>query len=258
MYDEGRGVPVVIVQPLQGRWQWMRCFLDALSTECRVITYTLCGDFGADECASADGFDQYVHQLEGVIDRAGLERTALCGISFGGTIALRYAARHPARVSHLVLASAPGPGWRTTREQSRYVSRPLLTFPLFVWGALGRLSAELAAAFPRVWDRLAFVTRTALTALRYPTLPHIMARRVRLMETVDLAAEASHITAPTLIVTGDPALDHVVPVQSTRAYLSYIPNSRYEIMENAGHTVSLIQPLRLARIVGGFINASRS
>src|SRR5215472_15378962 len=142
MYDEGTGLPIVIVQPLQGRWQWLRGFLDALSAECRVITYTLCGDFGADHCVASDGFDLYVRQLEGVIDRAGLERTAICGISFGGAVALRYAARHPGRVSHLVLASAPGPGWRISSEQSRYVSHPLLTFPLFLSGALGRLSAE--------------------------------------------------------------------------------------------------------------------
>src|SRR6516162_5801911 len=117
MFDRGAGPPVIVVQALHGRWQWMRLFLDSLSKRCRVITYTLCGDFGAELCSDgAQGFDQYVRQLENVIDHARLERFALCGISFGGTVAVRYAARNPGRVTHLVIQSAPGPGWRAAPE----------------------------------------------------------------------------------------------------------------------------------------------
>ena len=259
MYDKGAGPAIVVIQPLQGRWQWTQRFLDALSERYRVVTYTLCGDFGSD-CAPdpAHGFDAYVRQLENVMNQAGIARAALCGISFGGTVALRYAALHPERVTHLIVASAPGPGWRTNAEQAAYVARPLLTLPLFLSTAAGRLHAELAAALPRPRARLAFVVRAAIAAVRYPALPHVMARRVRLMQTIDLAGDAARISAPTLIVTGDPVLDRVVPVASTRQYLSHIRGSRYEMMENTGHSGSLTQPERLARIVGTFVNASSS
>lgn len=259
MFDQGSGPPVIVVQPLQGRWQWMRRFLRALSAQCRVITYTLCGDIGSERCPRAPkGFDRYVQQLENVIEGARIERFALCGISFGGTIALRYAARHPGRITHLVIQSSPGPGWRANAEQNRYVSNPLLTLPRFLWTAFGRLRIELKAGLPRRWDRFKFVIRAALTGLRYPPSPHLMANRVRLMEAVDLAQDASRVTAPTLIVTGEPGIERVVPIESTKQYLAYIPNSRYEMIDNAGHTVSLIQPERLARITSEFINASRS
>ena len=259
MFDKGSGPTVVVVQPLQGRWQWLRRFLDALSTDCRVITYTLSGDFGADRALDrGQGFDQYVRQLEDVIERAGLERIALCGISFGGTIAVRYAALHPERVTRLVIASAPGPGWRSSAEQARYVARPVLTLPLFLWSAFRRLSVELAASYPRPLDRLAFVAGAAAAALRYPAWPPSMAIRVRLMETVDLAADAARVSAPTLVVTGEASLDHVVPVESTRQYLSHIRNSQYAMMESTGHSGSLMKPERLARIVGTFVNAASS
>jgi pimeloyl-ACP methyl ester carboxylesterase len=259
MFDKGSGPIVVVVQPLQGRWQWMRRFLDALSARCRVITYTLCGDFGSRQRLDpAAGFDQYVRQLEAVIDGAGVERAALCGISFGGIVAVRYAALHPDRVTHLVIASSPGPGWRVNAEQATYISRPLLTLPIFLLSAFRRLHAELAAALPRPADRLAFVARATATALRYPALPPLMATRVRLMQTIDLAADAARISAPTLVVTGHPTLDRVVPVESTRQYLSHIRDSRYEMMENTGHSGSLTQPERLARIVGTFVNAACS
>jgi len=237
----------------------MRPFLDALSRQCRVMTYTPVGDFGADRPMDrAQGFDQYVRQLEDTISGAGLDRVALCGVSFGGTVAVRYAARHPERVTHLVIASSPGPGWRVNAEQETYVARPLLTLPMFLWSAFWRVHAELVTAIPRAADRLAFVTRAGLTALRYPALPHLMARRVRLMQTIDLAADCARVSAPTLVVTGDPSLDRVVPVESTRRYLTHIRGSRYEMMEDTGHSGSLTQPERFARIVGTFVNASRS
>jgi len=259
MFDRGSGPTVVVVQPLQGRWQWMRPFLEALATRCRVITYTRAGDFGADRPLDAsNGFDQCVRQLEDVMNGAGIQRAALCGISFGGTVAVRYAALHPDRVTHLVIASSPGPGWRVNPEQATYISRPLLTLPLFLWNAFRRIRAELLAAFPRRTDRFAFIARATATALRYPALPPLMAQRVRLMQTVDLAADAVRITAPTLVVTGDPALDHVVPVDSTRQYLSHIRDCRYEMIDNTGHSGSLTQPERLDRTVGTFVNADSS
>ena len=213
LFDKGSGPVVVVVQPLHGRWQWMRWFLEALAAGCRVVTYTLAGDFGSDRRMDPEqGFDLYVRQLEDVMDAAKIERAALCGISFGGAVAVRYAARHPDRVTHLVVASSPGPGWRANPEQTSYVARPLLTLPVFAFAALMRLYAEVAAALPRPADRLAFALRSAIAVLRYPAWPPLMAARVRLLQTLDLAGDCARITAPTLVVTGDSSLDRVVPV----------------------------------------------
>lgn len=249
----------MLVQPLQGRWQWMQPLLDALSARCRVITYTLAGDFGSDRPMDpALGFDVYIRQLEDVMNSAGVERAALCGISFGGTVAVRYTALHPEQVTHLIIASSPGPGWRANAQQEMYVSRPLLTLPAFLLSALTRLHGEVAAALPRPGERAAFAARTTVAMLRYPARPPVMAARVRLMQTLDLAGDCARISAPTLVVTGHPSLDLVVPVDSTRQYLSHIRDSRYEMMENTGHTGSLTQPDRLATIVGTFVNAADS
>ena len=59
----------------------------------------------------ARGFDDFADQLEAVLDARGLSSAIVCGVSFGGLIALRFAARHPDRTLALVLVSTPGPGW---------------------------------------------------------------------------------------------------------------------------------------------------
>ena len=38
MYDKGAGPAIVVIQPLQGRWQWTQRFLDALSERYRVVS----------------------------------------------------------------------------------------------------------------------------------------------------------------------------------------------------------------------------
>src|SRR5262249_1762695 len=57
--------------------------------------------------------DAFVRDLEAVVDALGLDRFALIGISKGSPTAIAYAARHPERVSHLVLYGAFAQGWRT-------------------------------------------------------------------------------------------------------------------------------------------------
>ncbi|HXU98122.1 MAG TPA: alpha/beta fold hydrolase, partial [Jiangellaceae bacterium] len=48
-------------------------------------------------------FEEWVDDLETVVDAAGLDRFPLLGISQGGPVAIAYAVRHPERVSHLVV-----------------------------------------------------------------------------------------------------------------------------------------------------------
>ena len=260
MFDEGTGTPLVIVQPLQGRWEWTRDLLRDLSRSFRVISYSLSGDLGSGQRMDQKaGFDGFVQQLEGVIESSGITgRAAVCGISFGGVVAARYAARHPDRVSRLIVASSPGPGWKPSSIQAGYVARPWLSLPVFGINALNRAALEVAAALPAWPERLRFFARYGAVALRFPAMPHLMARRVRLMQDLDLAADCTRISAPTLVITGEPTLDLVVPVDSTKRYAELIPNARVELMDRTGHLGVLTQPSRFARIVKDFVNASHS
>ncbi|TIX48811.1 alpha/beta hydrolase [Alteraurantiacibacter aquimixticola] len=58
-------------------------------------------------------FDSFVSDLECVADALGLERFPLLGISQGGAVSIEYAARHPERVSALILVGAYPVGWRS-------------------------------------------------------------------------------------------------------------------------------------------------
>lgn len=259
MFDKGTGEPLVVIPGIQGRWEWMRPALRALAERYRTISYSLCGDIGSR--ASMDpslGFDSFVRQLDFVLDRAGVDRAIVCGVSYGGAIAVHYAARRTTRVSHLILVSATGPGWTPSERQARYASRPWLSVPAFCLTALDRLGAELRSALPDWRRRASFTTRYLAAALLAPMMPHLMGKRVLLHRRLNLARDCADITAPTLVVTGEPALDRVVPVESTREYVRLIRGARYAMMDGTGHLGMLTQPDRFVRIVNEFIDARDS
>jgi pimeloyl-ACP methyl ester carboxylesterase len=59
-------------------------------------------------------------------------------------------------------------------------------------------------------------------------------------------------------VTGEPSLDRVVPVESTRAYARLIRRAQYAMMDGTGHLGMLTQPDRFVALVSDFIDACDS
>jgi 3-oxoadipate enol-lactonase len=255
MFDSGHGPPLVVVPGVQGRWEWMMPALEALSARCRTVSYSLCGDFGSGRRIDPEiGFENYLHQLDAVLDEAGLDRAALCGVSYGGLVALRYAATRPGRITALILSSAPAPGWVPTAQQQRWVSRPWISTPAFVLTSPGRLMPEVNAALPDWRARLSFGLRHAARVAAAPMKPALMASRVKWQQGMDFQSDCERIAAPTLVVTGEDALDLVVPAAVTRRYCSLIGNARYERLEATGHIGLLTRSRRYAEIVTNFVH----
>jgi pimeloyl-ACP methyl ester carboxylesterase len=252
--DIGSGPPIVLVPGLQGRWEWMRPAVDALAREFRVISYTLAGDLGTKDAFDARlGFDSFVEQLDRVLDDARLESATVCGVSYGGLIAMRYAARRPARVDRLILASALPPDYQLDGRYRFYRRAPTLLLPVFAVESAHRVTPELRAALPTVRDRLRMLPQ-ALRVLRAPVWPPHMRRRMELIGTVDFMADVGHVAAPALAITGEPGLDRTVPVELTRRYLSLLPGCEHVVLPRSGHMGTATRPQEFAALVSAFAN----
>jgi pimeloyl-ACP methyl ester carboxylesterase len=257
VFDEGTGTPLIVIPGVQGRWEWMKPSLEELRKRCRAVSYTLCGDLGSDmKFNRALGFDNFVRQLDEVFERTRIDRAALCGVSYGGFIALRYAALRPERVSSLVFVSSPAPGWVPNDRQQRYVAHPWLSAPAFVVNSPLRLWPEIQAAYDTPRERLAFTIRHAARVVAAPIVPPRMAARVTLQQSVDFAPDCARVKVPTLIVTGEDELDKIVPAEVTRRYRELIPGARCVQIQRSGHIGMLTHPEQFADIVSGFINGN--
>jgi pimeloyl-ACP methyl ester carboxylesterase len=256
MRDDGSGPVVIVIPGVQGRWEWMEPALRELQRTCRVISYTLRGGAGSAAAGKAPDFDIYIEQLDEVFARTGVQRAVLCGVSYGGFIALRYAARRPERVRALVLVSAPAPGWKPNARQARYLARPRLMAPIFVLTAPARLWPELRSSLSSWRARVRFCLTHGACVLAAPLVPADAAARIAAQQATDFSGDGARVSASTLIVTGDDNLDRVVPPEVSRWYLSQIHGSRHVTLEGTGHIGMLTQPVRFAEIVSQFVHAN--
>lgn len=251
-FDRGSGFPVVVIPGVQGRWEWMRPALDALARRCRTVAYSLCSiDRGATTGGSR--LEEFAAQLDAVMDQVEIAAAAIVGVSFGGLVAAHYAATRPQRTNALIVASAPSPSWSPSAIQRGYMRRPWMSAPLFAAASVGTLSTEIATAIPDTLARLRFYARQAIYIASAPAFPGGIAARARMFGDENLAAECARITVPALVVTGEPALDRVIPVEATREYLQLIPGAQYAMMEGTGHLGFVTKPDRFAKLVGEFV-----
>jgi len=236
-------IPLVLVPGIQGRWEYMRPAVDVLSRDFRVLTFSL---------RHANSLDDYVDQIVRTLDVHGVNRAVMCGVSFGGLVAVRFAAAHPERTSALVLTSTPAPRLQLRRRHQLYARLPWILGPLFLAEAPWRLREEIAAAIPEWRARWAFRLRVLRTFPGAPVSFSQMAARARMISATDSTADCQRITAPTLIITGERALDHVVPVDGASEYARLIPNARAAVIERTGHIGSITRPDVFAMLIRQF------
>jgi pimeloyl-ACP methyl ester carboxylesterase len=128
-----------------------------------------------------------------------------------------------------------------------------LRFPQFFLGASRRAWEELCMTFPDRTQRIRAATRYAGLVLRAPTAPSRMGQRARLALSVNFEEDCERVSAPTLIVTGEPGMDRVVPTDSTLEYVRLIKGARVARLDSTGHLGVITKPDRFADLIADFV-----
>ena len=253
--ERGAGTPLVLVPGLQGRWEYLRPAIEALAVHFRILTFSLSGErVSGRRYDRHKGIDNFVEQVDDVLAAHAFDRAVVCGLSFGGLVALRFAAHRPERTRALVLASTPGPGWHLKRRHDVYARLPWMFGPLFLAESPWRMRDELRVAFPNTADRRRFVRSQMATFIEAPLSMSRMAERARLIARLDTAADCRAIACPTLVVTGEPGLDHVIAADRALAYGTLIRNARSLVLEGTGHLGLVTRPSLFAATLKGFVD----
>ncbi len=250
--DRGGGTPIVVIPGIQGRWEWMRPTIDALAQRSRVITFSLADEPSCHATFDAQrGFECYIDQVRDALDAAGIDRAAICGVSYGGAIAAAFAARYPDRTESLILVSALPLSWKPNGRVRFYLSAPWVLMPVFLVASL-RLYREIAAANAGVLRGLGPGLRHAGRALAHMSSPGRMARRISMLTDAAMPDGIDRLRLPTLVVTGETRLDHIVPVSATLEYARMWPHARVAEMPRTGHLGWMTRPDAFAGLVVPF------
>lgn len=215
-----------------------------LAQDYRILSYDKRGHGLSDTPPGDYSLDDHLGDLTGLLEHAGFDIFALCGVSIGGLIGQAFALRHPERLTALVLCdTAPKVGdpdmWRTRAETVRTKGLATIADPVMErWFSPGFRQDEPVALAG--WRNLFLRTDPAGYAATCATL-----------RDADLTDEIGAIGTPTLVVAGSE--DGATPVELVRACADAIPHARFEIMPGVGHIPSIEQPEKLSTLMRNFI-----
>ena len=206
-------------------------------------------------------FEANVRDLEAVADAVGFQRFILLGCCQGSSLAIAYAARHPERVSNLILygAFARGRMKRNPSAQERDEANTMLKLVELGWGREN-------PAFRQVYTTL-FIPESTPEQYRWfsdlqrmSTSPDNAVELIRGFDAMDVSDLLPKIRCPTLVMHA--RNDARVPFGEGRMIAGSIPGAEFVPLESRNHILLEHQPAwkqffaEIARFVHGQAEAT--
>ena len=239
----GKGPPLVVttcwLSHLQYDWEspvW-RHFLEDVGAISTTIRYDERGYGLSDWDVEDFSFERRVQDLEAVVDDAGLERFALLGMAQGGQVAIAYAARHPDRVTRLVMHNAYLAF--AANDDDLQMEEAFVQLIKVGWG---RPESE----FRRVFTSLMIPGATEeqmswldeLQRMSTSTTNAIRSRAAR--RGIDVTEVAAGLRLPTLVLHG--MRERMNGFDEGRRLAAAVPNARLVPLESGNHIMLRDEP----------------
>jgi pimeloyl-ACP methyl ester carboxylesterase len=252
-YERAGGGPALVLlhgYVGDGATTWRRQ-LEELSDEFTVVAWDAPGVGGSSDPPVSFGLAGYADCLAAFVDRLGLEKPHVAGLSFGGTLALELYRRHGAIPNTLILASAYA-GWAGSlpadvAEQRLQQSLVLadLSPAEFVGTLLPTMFSDETP--PETVDAFG-ATMRAFHPAGFRAMARASAESVR-----DVLPD---ISVPTLLLYGD--RDVRAPLTVAEDLHLAIPGSRLVVLPDTGHLISIEAPEAFSKAVRDFLGDSGS
>jgi pimeloyl-ACP methyl ester carboxylesterase/DNA-binding CsgD family transcriptional regulator len=243
----GEGPPLVRVNNwfthLELDWEnpvW-RHWSEALAERRMLVRYDPRGSGLSDRDVADLSLDALVADLKAVIDALELRRVPLIGLCQGGVIATAFAARHPERVSRLVLYDSYLHG-AFTDDVPEYLARQAQAFSDVIELGWGRKVGAYREMFANLLmpEASSHQIKWIDELQRRSASPATACSLWKIFNSFDVRGEASKVSAPTLVfhVRGDA----MVPFEAGRRLAAAIPNGRFVPLEGKNHILRPDEP----------------
>ncbi|MFY1636251.1 alpha/beta fold hydrolase [Solwaraspora sp. WMMB335] len=216
-------------------------WLNGLARNRQLVRYDERGCGLSDWEVPSFSFDDWVDDLETVVEALGLDRFPLLGVSQGGAVAVAYAVRRPERVSRLILAGAYARGRQVRARNQAERDEAALDLDLARVGwahqdpsFLGVFAAQfLPEGTPEELEEFTgFQRRT--------TSPANAVRFLEEFAKIDVSAIAHRVQCPTLILHSRD--DVRVPLSQASELATLIPDSQLVLLDSRNHLLTAAEP----------------
>jgi proline iminopeptidase len=198
-----------------------------------------------------------VADLDAVRQSLGLTKFALLGDSYGGLVAMAYAAAHPEHVAKLILSDSPGPSWQSIvhllpdvfpdiEEENKQEEKKL--GPSTEAAARASLHNHFRMIFYSPEKRDAYMNHMGDLGFE-PAVSEAVAKATA---DLDLAPKLAGFQFPTLVINGRYDMN-VAPLTAWRLAHA-IPGAKLVFFEQSGHLPSYEEPEKYIEVLEGFLN----
>jgi proline iminopeptidase len=180
-----------------------------------------------------------------VSEGAPQNRFSLVGDSYGGLLAMAYAAAHPAHVERLVLSDSAAPALKDTIHVLQQV------FPDVMEKRSADPKQQLIEHFRMLFYSEEKRDEYLAKATDLGSSPQVGAAVNRATRNLDLTPELPKFHFPTLVITGRYDMN-VAPLTAWKIYKA-IPGAQFVVFAKSGHLPSFEEPDRYVEVLDGFL-----
>jgi pimeloyl-ACP methyl ester carboxylesterase len=243
----GQGYPVLVVHGAIGGFdQGLLLARNIDVTNHKVISVSRFGYLRTPVPAGAT-LDTQADAFASLLDTLGIRQAAVFAVSAGTTSALRFAARHPQRLSALVLLSPDAPGEVYMKLPPRFVFDVLFRSDFFFWALITLFKKQIQTAFSLVPEGALLTSQDAALAdnVLYSDLPTSLRMDGIVFETYTYEDDfktfltpasrfpLNQIQTPALVINA--ANDPISLPVNVRTLAEQMPNARLYIVPDGGH-----------------------
>jgi pimeloyl-ACP methyl ester carboxylesterase/DNA-binding CsgD family transcriptional regulator len=214
---------------------WLR-FMSARHT---LIRYDARGCGLSQSDVEHISFEDWVDDLEAVVDRLELPSFPLFGMSQGAAVAAEYAIRHPERVSQLTLYAPFVTGWRGRNNAVAQQWQSMEKLVLSGWG-------EANMAFPTMFAHL-FLPESSLEdkhwhaeLQRKSASKEVASRFMSVLAELSMFRRLRQISVPTLVI--QIARDQALDPRTAVGIAGEIPGSQFVSIDSSNHILMENEP----------------
>ncbi len=221
-----------------------REFFEILSSDNTLVRYDCRGAGFSDAAVEDLSLEAHLADLLAIVDELGLESFALYAAFYAGPVAIRFAATHPGRVSHLVL-------FHSFARAEDYLRKPQLRVLTALipqdWQLFTQAYEHTLIGWSegvRAAERARLIQNT-ISPQRYQASFQEVAR-------FDATENLSQLRMPTLVLRRD----GFEPVDSemTRSLASSIPNSHLRVLNGVSGSLFLGDAKNCAHVLNSFMH----
>jgi pimeloyl-ACP methyl ester carboxylesterase len=227
-------MPPVPLGNVFGQWRVprFRDGYDRLGQHMRLVLYDGRGTGHSQRDVEDLSLEAMLRDLDAVVGHAGIETFALLGYYYSALTAIAYAARHPERITRLVLF---GGSMRALDLMSPSESQALLTLIERDWDLFVDSAAHAWMGWSPGEDG-----RLVADAFRTATTPAMARATVEAIRETDVSADIGSVTTPTLVLHRQS--ERQIPVEVSQQLAQALPNARLLRLEGTTAGLFLEDP----------------